>query len=363
MPLHTGVATHHLGRVLGLELQKVRAIDQAGDDLAHVIGLALIGGDDTHQFLLVEQRLGTLQCDGRTVPAQLVHDFARHANSMGIVLSQVLTQTRDLGMGLCTTQLIVGAILANGGLDQRRAGQEDTALPAHQNHIVRQTRQIGTTGRAGAVHHCDLRQAHCGHPCLVGEGATTVDEDLGLVHQVGTTAFHQRNQRQLVFLGDLLDAQAFFQTHGRNGAALDGAVIGRNDATLARHHTNAHDGTTTHHRLLAIVIVHVQTRKATDLQKRRATVQQTGHALPRQQLTTLLELLTLGLGLGNHQTLQVLDFGQQAMHALGIGGEGVGAGVDLGTNDGHRQLSLLMVYRIRRHGYVNVNELPFRCLH
>jgi hypothetical protein len=62
--------------------------------------------------------------------------------------------------------------------------------------------------------------------------------------------------------------------------------------------------------------------------------------LARQQLLALLELVALGLGFGDDQAFQALDFGEQALHAQDVGGKGVGSGLDLGTNDRHQEKSL-----------------------
>ena len=49
-------AADQRGAVAGLELVELRAVDQAGDDLAHVKRLARIGGDDAVQLLGRKQR-------------------------------------------------------------------------------------------------------------------------------------------------------------------------------------------------------------------------------------------------------------------------------------------------------------------
>ncbi len=109
--------------------------------------------------------------------------------------------------------------------------------------------------------------------------------------------------------------------------------------------------------------MHVQAGQAADLQKRRAPVQQTGDALARQQLIALLKLVTFGFGLGNDQTFQALHLGQQCLHTLGIGGKGVGLGLDLGTKGRHTVKSLRGNDRIRSQGDVNVNQLSYRCFY
>jgi hypothetical protein len=50
------MAAHRVAVEGRLEFEEVRAIDDARDDLAHVVGLALVGRDDAQQFLGVVQR-------------------------------------------------------------------------------------------------------------------------------------------------------------------------------------------------------------------------------------------------------------------------------------------------------------------
>ena len=346
LAVHAGVAAHHLGGVTGFELQKVRGVHQPGDDLAHVIGLALVGGDYAHEFLLVKQRLVPSGRCRNGVPAQLVQHLARHGDGVGVVLAQVFAQAGDVGVGLSAAQLVLGAVFAHCGFDQRRAGQKDVGTAAHQDHIVRQARQIRTTRRGRAVYHRDLRQPGGRHARLVGKAAPAFDKYLGLVEQIGAPTFHQVDHGQLVFQGNLLGAQRFAQAHGRHGAAFDGAVVHRHQAALARDHANTHDGAAAQHRLFAIVVVHLQAGQAAEFQKRRAPVQEARQALAWQQLIALLKLGALGLGLGNHLCLQAVDLVKQTLHALGVGGKGGGTGVDLraqggGAGDwGHEHRSL-----------------------
>ena len=84
----------------------------------------------------------------------------------------------------------------------------------HQHHVVRQARQVGA---AGVLEPCTT--AICGNACgrharLVGEAAPAVDEDFGLVHQVGTAAFHQADDGQLVLQRNLLARRPFFSPMG-----------------------------------------------------------------------------------------------------------------------------------------------------
>src|SRR4051794_3765654 len=61
--------------------------------------------------------------------------------------------------------------LAGGGLHQRWTAEEDGALVAHDDALVRHGRHIGAAGGAGAHHDRDLRNALRGHLRLVVEDA------------------------------------------------------------------------------------------------------------------------------------------------------------------------------------------------
>ena len=281
MPLQPGVTAHHVGCVLGLELQKIGPVHETGNDFPHVVGFALVGWYQTQQFLLVEQGFGKfLRCLQR-VPLQLVEHFTCHADRVRVVLAQVLAQARNSRMGLGTANFVLGAILTDGGFDQRRSGQKNVGASAHQNHVVRQAWQVSTTGSGGAMHDGNLRQTGSRHARLVRKAAPAFDKDLALVHQIGASAFHQVNHRQLVLLRDFLRAQGFAQTHGRHCAALDGAVTGRNQAALAGHHANTNDGAAAQHGLLAVVVVHIEPGQTAEFQKGRTAIKQTRHPLTR----------------------------------------------------------------------------------
>ena len=57
MPLYPGVTTNCLTGVPGLELQKIRAINQPCNNFPYIIGFAVVCRNNAEQFLLVVQRL------------------------------------------------------------------------------------------------------------------------------------------------------------------------------------------------------------------------------------------------------------------------------------------------------------------
>ena len=334
LAMDPGVATHHLRGVAGLELQEIRCIHQTGNHLAHIVGFALVRRNNAHELLLVIQRLLPVRGRSHRVPAQLVHHLARHGDSVGIVFTEVLPQASDLRMGFSSTQFVLRTVLADSGLDQWRACQKDIGAPSHQNHVVRKAWQIGAAGSGRSMHYRNLRQARSRHARLVGKAAAAIDKNFCLVQQIGAATLHQVDHGKFVLLGNLLRPQGLAQAHGRHRSALDSAVVHRDQTALARHHANAHDRAATEHRLFAIVVVHLQARKAAEFQKRRAPVQEPRQAFARQQLLALGEFGALGLGFGNHLGLKAVDLVQQRRHALGVGGKGGRAGVELGAQGG-----------------------------
>ena len=54
-------------------------------------------------------------------------------------------------------EFVLAAVLADGSLDQRRAGQGDAAAATHQHHVVAQARQVGAT-RGGRARGSELSQ-------------------------------------------------------------------------------------------------------------------------------------------------------------------------------------------------------------
>ena len=140
---------------------------------------------------------------------------------------------------------IFGAVdLARRRLHQRRAAEEDRALVAHDDRLVRHRRHIGAARGAGSHDHGDLRDAARRHGRLVEEDAAemlAVGEDLVLVRQVRAARIDEIDAGQVVLLGDLLRAQMLLHGHRIVGAALDRRVVGDDDAFAAGNAADAGD--------------------------------------------------------------------------------------------------------------------------
>jgi hypothetical protein len=125
-----GKAGDQGGAVAGLELVELGAVDQAGDHLAHVEGLARVGGDHAVELGLVVQRgarrdQGQL---GRLAPVQAGHGLAGQGQRVHVVAGQVVGHARQARVHIAAAQVFGGHDLAGGGFDQRRAAQKDRAL-------------------------------------------------------------------------------------------------------------------------------------------------------------------------------------------------------------------------------------------
>ncbi|MNS72635.1 hypothetical protein D3C72_1060540 [compost metagenome] len=123
-------AADQRGAVARLEFVEFRAIDEAGDDLAHVVGLARVGGDHAVQFLGgIQRRRRLVQADlVRLAPVQVLDDVARQGQRVVVVLGEVVGHAGQPGVNVRAAQVLGADFLAGGGLHQRRAAQEDGAL-------------------------------------------------------------------------------------------------------------------------------------------------------------------------------------------------------------------------------------------
>jgi hypothetical protein len=229
-----GEAGDQRGAVARLELVEARAVDDAGDDLAHVVGLARVAGDDAVE--LSGSYSGSSRLAQRAVDrlaAVEVADDARAMPARGVVLGQVVGHAGDARVHVAAAEVLGADHLAGGRLHQRRAAEEDGALVLDDDQSRRHRRHVGAAGGARAHHHRDLRDALRRHVGLVVEDAAevvAVGEDLVLLRQEGAAGVDQVDAGQAVLLRDLLRAQVLLHRHRVVGAALHGGVVGDDHA-------------------------------------------------------------------------------------------------------------------------------------
>ena len=122
-------------RVVGLELVHLAGIDQAGDDLARVVLRHQRGRHHAVQLgRVVGRRARLAQRDvdllhGVEIGDDVAHDLQRVLVVQGIVVGHARLARVHLG----AAQFLGAHRLAGGGLHQRRAAEEDGALPAHDD--------------------------------------------------------------------------------------------------------------------------------------------------------------------------------------------------------------------------------------
>ena len=183
-------AADQRGAVAGLELVKHAVVNDAGDDLAHVVGLAGIGRYHAVQlFDRIPGRLGRLQQQRLRLDAVQSSDgLPGQRQRVQIVLGQVVGNARQAGVHIATAQVLGADHFASGRLDQRRAAEKDRALVLDDDGLIAHRRHISAACGARAHHDRDLRDTGTRQMGLVVEDATevvAVREHLVLVGQVG----------------------------------------------------------------------------------------------------------------------------------------------------------------------------------
>jgi hypothetical protein len=279
------------GAVTRFELVETRAVYQAGDDLAHVVGLARVKGDHSPEFgRVVERLLGRRDVERhRLLPVEVADDAARNGQGMVVVLGQVVADAGDPRMHVAAAEVLGADHFAGCRLHQRRTAEEDGALVLDDDRLVRHGRHVGTARRAGTHDDADLGNAQRRHVGLVVEDAAevvAVGENIVLGRQVGAAGVDQVDAGQAVLLGDFLGAQVLLHRQRKVGATLHRRVVGDDHAFDALHPADAGDDAGRGH----VAAVHAVGRQRRELEEGRAGIDQGVDALARQQLAARLVL-------------------------------------------------------------------------
>ena len=241
-----GEAADERRAVARLELVEARAIDEAGDDFAHVVGTAVVGRDDAVELLgMVERGFSGGDFPGRGLGGGDAGDDAAHdAQGVLVVLGEVVGDTADAGVDIGAAKLFGSGLFARGRFHEGRAAEEDGARSPHDDGLVAHGGDIGAASGAGAHDGGDLVDALRAEASLVVEDAAevvAVGEDVVLEGQEGATGIDEIDAGEVVLLGDLLGAEVLAHGQGVVGAALDGGVVRDGDALAPAHTPDAGD--------------------------------------------------------------------------------------------------------------------------
>ncbi len=320
------------GAVELLELVERAAIHEAGDDLARVVLRRQRRRHDAVELgRVVGRRPGRGERDVRLLRRVQPGDDAAHdGERVAVVVRIVIGDAGLAGVDVGAAEVLRRDDLPGGGLHQRRAGQEDGALPLDDDGLVAHRRHIGAARGTGAHDAGDLRNAGRRHVRLVEEDAAemvAVGEDVGLVRQVRAAAIDEIDAGQPVLLRDLLRPQVLLHRDRIIGAALDRRVVADDDAFAARHAADAGDDPGA----VDVALVHAIGGERRELEERRAGIDQALDPFARQELAAfgvaLARTLVAAERRGRLAGAQLVD---QHRHCGGVGLEGGGIGGHLG---------------------------------
>ena len=142
-------------------------------------------------------------------------DVAHDLERVLVVVGEVVDDAGAPRVQVAAAELLGRDDLADRGLHERRAAEEDRALVAHDHRLVAHRGHVRAAGGARAEHGGDLRHAGGRHPRLVVEDApevVAIGEDLVLHRQERAAGVDEVDARQPVLERDLLRAQVLL--HG-----------------------------------------------------------------------------------------------------------------------------------------------------
>ena len=281
-----GKAAHHRRAVARFELAQARAIHQPGDDFAHVVGLAAVGGNHAVQLCRIVQWLfWRLQHHGHIfAPVEMAHNLAHLGQRFLLGVGKMVGYAAEAGVYVRPAQLLGGHFFARGRLYQRRPGQKDGAILLNDDRLVAHRRDVRPTGGTRADNGRNLNNPLARHPGNVVENPAKmlpVGEDIRLQMQKRAAGIDQVNGGQLVLLGDGLGSQMLLHRFGEVGAALHRRVVGDDHALQPGHAPHARHNA----RARRFTVVHLPGGQRGQLQKWAALVQNGVDAVAHQQFT------------------------------------------------------------------------------
>ena len=230
--------------------------------------------------------MGSTSQIARFARAQGGDDAPDDAQRVSVVMSKMISDTGDLGVQITAAEILGGDHFPGGGLHQRRAAEEDSALVADDHRLVTHRRHVSATGGAGSEHSSDLRDALGAEFCLVVEDPAemlAVGKHLVLAGQEGAAGVDEVDAGQPVLPGDLLSAQVLFDRNRVVGTAFDRCVVGDDHAFATGDSADTGDDACAG----ALVVVHAVGGQRRDFEQRTAGVEQAVDSVTGQQFAAV----------------------------------------------------------------------------
>ena len=209
-------------------------------------GVRGVGGHDPREVGRVVRRLldrCALPGRGRA-RSERRDDAADDAQRVLVVVGQVVGDAGRAAVQRAAAEVLGRDDLTGSRLHQRRATEEDGALVLDDDGLVGHGRDVGAACGAAAEHGGDLGDALSAHRRLVEEDAAevlAVGEHLVLRGQEGAARVDEVDAGQAVVQRHLLRPQVLLHRHRVVRAALDGRVVGDDDALASRDAADAGD--------------------------------------------------------------------------------------------------------------------------
>ena len=272
-----------------LELVEAAGVDEPGDDLADRDRTARIGGDgavDPGRIDRGKFRRATVPGLGRRLAVEVGDDRTTEGQGVFVIERFVVGNAGLAGVDVGATELLGGDVLPGGGLHERWSAEEDRAGALDDDGLVAHGRDVRAAGRAAAHHERDLGDGRRRHAGLVVEDppeVVAVRKDVGLEREEGAAAVDEIDARQPILECDLLGTEVLLHGHRVVRAALDGRVVGDDDAGRALDPADAGDDAGTGR----VVVVQAGRGERAELEEGTGGIEQAIDPLADGQLAAL----------------------------------------------------------------------------
>ena len=168
-------------------------------------------------------------------------------------------------------------------LHERRAAEEDGPLLAHDDALVAHRGDIGAARGARAHDDRDLGDPLRRHVRLVVERSAevrAVGKYVVLKRQERPARIDEVDARQMVLGRDVLGPEVLLHRHREVGPALDGGVVGDDDALDPAHPADPGDEPCG----WGVAVVHVPRRELRELEEGGARVEELAHPVAGEEL-------------------------------------------------------------------------------